>query len=139
MTEPRWISLGALLHLHSASLSEFGGRVGIRDHASLNSAVARPRNRFAYEPNSDIATLAASYSFGLTRNHPFHDGNKRTSFHAAGLFCMLNGWRLKPRNPVEAMRKVTDLAAGILSEEEFAAWVRLNLEPSVSKGLESKP
>jgi death-on-curing protein len=127
MTEPRWITLQALLHLHSASLTEFGGRTGIGDRASLDSALARPRNRFADEPDVDIATLASSYSFGLTRNHPFHDGNKRISFHAAGLFCLLNGHRLKVSDNMKAIRKVVDLAAGILSEEEFAIWIRSRL------------
>jgi death on curing protein len=127
MTEPRWITLHALLQLHSASLTEFGGRMGIRDRASLDSALARPRNRFAYEPDVDIATLASTYSFGLTRNHPFHDGNKRISFHAAGLFCMLNGYRLKVSDNLEAIQKVFDLAAGVLSEEEFAMWIRSHL------------
>jgi death-on-curing protein len=127
MNEPRWITLHALLQLHSASLTEFGGRTGIRDRASLDSALARPQNRFAYEPNVDIATLASSYSFGLTRNHPFHDGNKRVSFHAAGLFCRLNGYHLKLSDNMEAIRKVVDLASGILSEEEFAIWIRSSL------------
>lgn len=124
MIEPRWINLAALLQLHAASLAEHGGRHGIRDQAALDSALARPRNRFAYEPTVDLATLAASYSFGLTRNHPFQDGNKRVSLHAADLFVLLNGHEIFIEDEVEAIRTILGLAAGDIGEEEFSNWIR---------------
>ena len=124
MIEPRWINLAALLQLHAASLAEHGGRSGIRDQAALDSALARPRNRFAYEPHTDLATLAASYSFGLTRNHPFHDGNKRVSLHAADLFVLINGHEIIIEDEVDAIRTILGLAAGEIGEEEFSTWIR---------------
>jgi death on curing protein len=124
MIEPRWINLAALLQLHAASLAEHGGRPGIRDHGALDSALARPRNRYTYAPDVDLATLAASYSFGLTRNHPLHDGNKRVSLHAADLFVLLNGHEIFIEDEVDAIRTILGLAAGDIGEEEFSAWVR---------------
>ena len=127
MTEPHWLSLRLVLLIHSSSLAEHGGRSGIRDQASLDSALARPRNRFLYESDLDLADLAASYSFGLTRNHPFHDGNKRISFSVAGTFVRLNGYRLTIEDRADAIHTVVELAAGKLSEKEFAAWIRARL------------
>jgi death-on-curing protein len=126
--EPRWIDVRAFLLLHSASLAEHGGRTGIRDQAALASALARPRNRFAYDKDVDIASLAAAYSFGITRNHPFHDGNKRSSFQAAELFIVLNGYELAIRGDAGAIQAVVELAEGRLSEEDFAAWLRTRLK-----------
>jgi death-on-curing protein len=127
MKEPRWINLAALLQLHAASLAEHGGRPGIRDRSALDSALARPRNRFAYEPQVDLAALAASYSFGLTRNHPFHDGNKRVSLHAADLFVLINGHEIIVEDEVDAIRTILGLAAGDIGEEEFSTWIRERL------------
>jgi|SRR5271163_2214522 len=127
MKEPRWISRRGLLLLHSESLAQFGGLDGIRDENLLESALARPRNRFLYEPDSDLAALAASYGFGLVRNHAFHDGNKRTGFQAVGLFLMKNGQRLVAEQP-DAIQTVLRLATGTLNEEEFAAWIRAHLK-----------
>ena len=124
MTEPHWLSLRAVLLLHFFFLAEHGGRSGLRDPAALESALDRPRNRFLYERDADLADLASSYSFGLTRNHPFHDGNKRVSFGAAGTFVRRNGYRLVIENRVEAIHAVLELAAGNVSEKEFAAWIR---------------
>jgi death-on-curing protein len=127
MTEPHWLILRAVLLIHSSSLAEHGGRNGIRDQTALDSAFARPRNRFVYEPEVDLADLAASYSFGLTGNHPFHDGNKRISFGAAGTFLRLNGYRLIIEDRVDAIHTIVELAAGKLSEKEFAEWIRARL------------
>jgi death on curing protein len=127
MTEPHWLSLRTILQIHSFSLAEHGGRNGIRDQWALDSALARPRNRFVYEPDIDLADLAGSYSFGLTRNHPFHDGNKRISFGAAGTFVRLNGHRLVIEDRVDAIHTIVQLAAGKVNEREFAAWVRARL------------
>jgi death-on-curing protein len=127
MIELHWLSLRTVLLIHSFSLAEHGGRNGIRDQSALDSALARPRNRFVYEPGIDLADLAGSYSFGLTRNHPFHDGNKRISFGVAGTFVGLNGYRLVIEDRVDAIHTVVELAAGKVSEKEFAAWLRTRL------------
>lgn len=127
MTEPRWISKRALLLLHSASLAAFGGSAGIRDEALLDSALARARNRFLYEPAADIAELAACYGFGLAKNHPFVDGNKRAALHAIGVFLAINNYELvTPQS--EAIQAILGLAAGDVSEPELATWIRLNSE-----------
>jgi death-on-curing protein len=128
MKEPRWIDRRALLYLHSASLSVFGGASGIRDEGLLESALVCPRNRFLYTPGCDLAELAASYGFALTRNHPFVDGNKRTAFHSVGLFLSLNGYELVA-SQVDATQAILTLAGNEITEEEFAAWVRTNSRP----------
>jgi len=123
MKEPRWIDPRALLLLHSTSLAEHGGLEGLRDEGLLESALNRPRNKFTYKVGFDIFDLAAAYGFGLARNHPFHDGNKRTAFLAAGLFLAINGFRLMAE-PVDAIQTILRLAAGQLTEELFADWIR---------------
>ena len=128
MTQATWINRRALLYLHSASLTTHGGASGIRDEGLLDSALARPLNRFLYAPESDLAELAASYGFGLAKNHPFIDGNKRAAFHAVGLFLSINGYELVA-GQVDAIQTVLSLAAGELSEEEFATWIRKNSRP----------
>lgn len=118
----RWFDRRALLLLHAESLAEHGGAEGLRDEGLLASALARPENLAAYgEP--DAASLAASYGFGLAKNHPFIDGNKRAAFLAVGLFLYLNGYRLQA-SQAEATMTVLSLAAGDITEEEFAAWIR---------------
>ncbi len=118
----RWISKRALLLLHDESLAEHGGASGIRDEGLLESALARPENLAAYgEP--DIAALAAAYGFGLAKNHPFIDGNKRAAFLAVGLFLALNGQRLVV-SQAEATATVRALAGSEITEEAFAAWIR---------------
>jgi death on curing protein len=128
MTEPRWISRQALVFLHSESLAAHGGAGGLRDEGLLDSALARPRNRFLYEPEADLPGLAASYGFGLAKNHPFVDGNKRAAFHAVGLFLAINGLRLTA-DQVDAIHTIMKLAASQLSEEELAAWIRVHSAP----------
>ena len=123
----RWISKRALLLLHDESLAEHGGASGIRDEGLLESALARPENLAAYgEP--DIAALAAAYAYGLAKNHPFIDGNKRAAFLGAGLFLALNGYRLVV-SQAEATTTVLALAASELTEEAFAEWVRGHIVP----------
>jgi death-on-curing protein len=121
----------APVQIHSFSLAEHGGRNGIRDQSALDSALARPRNRFVYEPDIDLADLAGSSSFGLTRNRPFHDGNKRISFGAAGTFVRLNGYRLEIEDRVDAIQTIVQQAAGKVGEREFAAWVRARLRKRI--------
>jgi len=127
MIEPIWINRRALLYLHSASLTTFGGSTGIRDAGLLDSALAPPRNRFHYDQGSDLAVLAASYGFGLAKNHPFVDGNKRAAFHAIGLFLAINGCEFRA-GQVDSIQTLIALASGELNEEELAAWIRRNSE-----------
>jgi len=122
----RWISKRALLLLHDESLAQHGGASGIRDDGLLESALARPENLAAYGA-PDLAELAASYAFGLAKNHPFIDGNKRAAFLAAGLFLALNGHRLVVAQ-AEATVMVLDLAAGEITEAAFANWLRAHLQ-----------
>jgi death-on-curing protein len=128
MTEPVWVEKAALLLLHGKSLARFGGLEGIRDEGLLDSALARPQNAFHYDGLRDIAGFAASYAFGLAKNHPFADGNKRAAFMAVGLFLGTNGWELDA-NPAEAIRAVLALAGGEIGEGDFAAWLRLHIKP----------
>jgi death-on-curing protein len=110
--------------LHEQLLSQFGGPAGIRDEGMLDSALGRPRNHFAYgEPT--LAELAASYPFGIVKNHPFLDGNKRIAFVAAVLFLEINGRRFEA-GEVDAAVRTLALAAGEMSEEEYAGWLKGN-------------
>ena len=118
----RWIDKRALLLLHNETLAEHGGAAGIRDEGLLDSALARPLNLVAYgEP--DYADLAASYGFGLAKNHAFFDGNKRAAFLAVGLFLALNGYRLTATQ-VDATLTMLAVAAGEMEESAFADWLR---------------
>ena len=126
---PAWIDKRALLLLHKESLAQFGGAGGLRDEGLLDSALARPVNKHTYEDCTDIAALAAAYGFGLARNHPFVDGNKRAAFLAVGVFLALNGQRLTA-TPVEAIEAVLALAAGKMDEVQFGDWIRRNLRPT---------
>ncbi len=123
MKRPRWIDPRTLLLLHAETLAEHGGLPGLRDEAALEAALARPQHVHAYELKADAARLAAAYGFGLVRDHPFNDGNKRTGFLAIGLFLALNGYELVV-DPVEAVETILALAAGHLTEENLTAWIR---------------
>jgi death-on-curing protein len=127
MTEPRWVSRQALLLKHAESLRLFGGAEGLRDEGMLDSALARPVDAWSYRGETRIAHRAAAYAFGLSKNHPFIDGNKRAAFIAYVGFLKLNGFNLVASQP-EAYRAMIDLAASTLSEEEFAEWVQANIE-----------
>ena len=121
MAEPVWIVRDVVLSVHDEQLSEHGGQSGVRDLGLLESALARPQNQYAYGETS-IARLAASYAFGLSRNHPFLDGNKRTSLVVAELFLALNGLELAASD-AECVTTFLALAAGDLTEEELAGWI----------------
>ncbi len=123
--EPRWLTRAIVVALHEESLALFGGLQGIRDEGLLESALARPRNRYAYEPRVDLVRLAADYGFGLALNHPFVDGNKRVAVLAVAVFLTLNGLRFDPDEHDE-VRAILALAAGELDADEFSAWVRAN-------------
>jgi death on curing protein len=120
---PRWIAPRALQLLHAETLAEHGGLPGIRDAATLDAALARAQHVQAYEPKADRGRLAAAYGFGIVRDHPFNDGNKRAGFLAIGLFLSLNGYELAV-DPVEAVEIILALAAGQLVENDLTAWVR---------------
>ena len=126
MKEPRWITRDGLMRLHLQSLQMFGGPEGLRDENMLESALSRPVNQFLYASELDIAALAAAYAFGIARNHPFIDGNKRAAFLAPGLFLGKNGYFLVASQP-EAIAKILSLAAGDLTEDELATWLRANI------------
>lgn len=125
MSEWRWISREAAIAVHARQLAEHGGGDGVRDEGLLDSAVARPQNLAAYsEP--DAAALAAAYAFGIARNHPFVDGNKRTAWVMARLFLALNG-RSLAFEQVDAVVTMLRLAAGELSEDELGDWFRTRM------------
>ncbi len=124
--EPKWISKKALLLLHEESLATFGGARGMRDEGLLVSALTRPQNTQAYNEESTIADLAASYCFGVAKNHAFVDGNKRASFLSIGLFLAINGYKLTA-DQVDAIQTVLALASGELSEQALAAWIQSNM------------
>jgi len=117
-----WIDRRALVLLHGESLAEHGGGEGLRDENLLESALARPR-QLAEFGKPDFADPAASYGYGLAKNHAFVDGNKRAAFLAVGLFLHLNGYRLRATQ-AEATLTVLGLAAGDITEPEFARWIR---------------
>jgi death on curing protein len=108
---------------HADQLQQHGGGAGIRDEGLLESAIARPRNKHAYGEN-DICRLAAAYGYGLSSNHPFVDGNKRVAFVAMAVFLRINGMRLRAEQP-DVVATTLALAAGRLSEDELAEWLRV--------------
>jgi len=121
-----FIDRAVVLAIHEEQLAQHGGGVGIRDEGLLDSALARPVNRVGYDPDADCATLAADYAFGLAKNHPFIDGNKRTAFVAMVLALALNGFQFIASDE-DAVMAMLQLASGDLSEEAFATWIRSNM------------
>ena len=128
MTDPRRLSLQVTIAIHSDQIREHGGSLGLRDRGLLESALARPQNLLHYQPESDLCALAASYGFGLARNHPFVDGNKRVAFQAMYVFLGLNGLTVESDEP-EVVRMVLALASGQLAEDGVAAWLREHTQP----------
>jgi death on curing protein len=114
------------LAFHAEQIREHGGTPGVRDPGLLESALGRPINRHGYSPDISIEELAAAYAFGIAKNHPFVDGNKRTAFTVAYTFLGLNGYDLNVEEP-EVVRAVEDLTASRITEDEFAAWLRQGL------------
>ena len=124
MKPPVWVLKETLLALHEQLLAEFGGSAGIRDEGLLDSALARPENLFAYgRPN--VFDLAASYGFGLVKNHAFIDGNKRMGFAVAVMFLEMNGFRFAAAEADATVRTLA-LSAGAMKEAEYAAWLKAN-------------
>ena len=131
MTEPVWIDLEVALAIHDEQLAEHGGQPGVRDRGLLEAAMARPRNQYANSEHS-LARLAASYAFGLSRNHPFLDGNKRTSLVVAELFLALDGRELTATD-AQCVTTFLQLAAGDLTEEQLAQWFASHSTPPASE------
>lgn len=130
MRKPRWLSLREVLVIHERQLGRFGGAAGIRDQGMLESALSRPVNKWEYE-RADIVDLAAAYAFGIARNHPFVDGNKRVAFLAMGAFLRLNGLRFAPSQEA-ATAAMLALASGEIDETGLARWIIDNV-PTVPR------
>ncbi len=126
MKPPVWVLRDAVVAVQEQLLAAFGGASGIRDAGLLESALARPENRFAYERSAvKVFDLAAAYAFGLAKNHPFVDGNKRIALATAVVFLELNGYRFEA-GEAEAVIRTLALAAGELKENEYAQWLKAN-------------
>jgi death on curing protein len=121
---PVWLLGETVLAMHDLLIAEFGGAAGVRDEGLLDSALSRPQNLFAYE-RASIFDLAASLAFGLIKNHPFLDGNKRVAFTAAVTFLHLNGRRVHA-SEVDAVVRTLALAAGEMTEAEYSDWLKVN-------------
>jgi death-on-curing protein len=123
--EPTWIDEADTLAIHERVLAEHGGAPGVRDSKLLESALARPRQHYAYAQSATMIEMAALYTAGIVRNHPFADGNKRTGFVLGVLFLELNGWRFAATEE-DATQAVLGLAAGTIREAAFAKWMEAN-------------
>ena len=121
----RWLDPAVMLAVHDAQLAEHGGAAGVREMALFESALAKPINLANYEA-PDAAALAASYGYGISRNHPFLDGNKRTAFVAVELFLQLNGYALEATD-ADCVVAMLDVAAGNITEAAFAQWLRQHI------------
>ncbi len=125
-----WVGLATVLAIHDEQIAEHGGAAAVRDLGALNSALDRPKNIAAYEPDaSDAARLAAAYGHGIAKNYPFIDGNKRTALVVAETFLNLNGLELTA-DDAACVAAMQTLADGALKEEKFAGWIRDNVEPA---------
>jgi death on curing protein len=122
----KWIDAAVVTAIHESQLAEHRGIVGTRDAGLLESALARPQ-QLAHYGDPDAAALAAAYGHGISRNHPYLDGNKRTAFVAVELFLALNGFELVA-NDTDCVMTMLKVAAGEISEDAFAEWIRANTE-----------
>lgn len=122
MSEPNWVLLELVLAVHQMLLAEHGGSAGIRDQGLLESALNRPQQRYAYESPVTLFELAAVYSFGIAKNHPFIDGNKRVALTVGAIFLEINGFSLNAPES-EAVIMFEQLAAGEVGETELVAWL----------------
>lgn len=133
MNEPEWLDIELVLDFHAEQLALFGGADGIRDRGLLESALARPINKFAYG-ETNIAALAAAYGFGIARNHAFVDGNKRTALASMIVFLGLSGIDLDATQE-EATAVVLGLAAGEIPEEVLTSWIADHMKPLGAPGI----
>lgn len=125
--EPEWLELRSIMILHDDVMERHGGMTGVRDRGALESAVTRPRNKWNYG-EEDTLRLAAAYGYGLARNHPFSDGNKRIAYVAAELFLALNGFSLVASDE-DKIATFLALAAGELTEDQLADWLKGRARP----------
>ena len=125
MKEPKWLKHNVVSHVHNLLLAEHGGPGGTRDDALLTSALDRPKNKFGYEAECTLHDLASAYTFGIARNHPFVDGNKRTAFVCGALFLELNGFTVTASEP-DTVVTMEAVAAGTIDELQLAEWYRSN-------------
>jgi death-on-curing protein len=125
MSEPQWLDTSIVLDVHAEQLALFGGADGVRDLGLLESALGRPLNKFSYG-ETGLAALAAAYAFGIARNHPFVDGNKRAAFASIVVFLGLNGIDFDVR-PEVATAMILGMAASEISEEGLARWIADNI------------
>ncbi|MGD9537864.1 MAG: type II toxin-antitoxin system death-on-curing family toxin [Alphaproteobacteria bacterium] len=125
MKEPKWLGLRMALAIHAEASAMFGGLAGVRDQGLLESALDRPRNLLAYEPEAGLFSMAAALCHGIVKNHPFLDGNKRTGVLCTRAFLFLNGWDFEPEEPDE-VETIVALAAGRLDQPMLAEWLEAN-------------
>jgi death on curing protein len=125
--EPLWIEERDAVAIHDRLLAHHGGATGLRDLGLLQSALARPRQHYAYAKTPDVVEMAALYTAGAVRNHPFVDGNKRTGFVIGVLFLELHGFDFKASEE-DALQAVMALAAGTLDEARYTEWLRENVK-----------
>jgi death-on-curing protein len=127
VTQPRWLEISVLIAIHSDQTKEHGGSLGLRDEGLLDSALSRPKHLLHDQPASDLFALAASYGFGIARNHPFVDGNKRVAFQAMYTFLGLNAVEITA-SELEVIDVMLALASGRLGEDELASSLREHTE-----------
>lgn len=128
MREPRWLGRFAVDQMHEVLIRQDGGSYGIRDDGLIDSALARPVNRWSYDPGCDLAALAASYGYGLAKNHGYVDGNKRIALAVLSVFLFRNGLLLDAPEP-EVVAVMLEVASGGGSEEELTEWLRRSAVP----------
>lgn len=128
MEEPTWVTRRIVDVLHQEQIDEHGGSFGVRDDGLIESALARPQQKWRYDPEADVFGLAAAYAYGLAKNHGYIDGNKRVSFVTTYVFLGLNGFDFDAAEP-EVVEIMIDLASGGVTEDEFAQWLRTRCVP----------
>lgn len=128
VAEPIWLSKPVVEAIHYRQIRQHGGSYGVRDVGLIDSALARPQNRWGYSGEADLPALAAAYGFGLTKNHGFVDGNKRVGFMAMYIFLGLNGLEIEVREE-EVVQVMTEVAGGERSEDGLAEWIRGRVVP----------
>ncbi len=125
-TEPLWLNRAVVDAIHTDQIREHGGMFGLRDENALESALARPRHKWSYSPETDLASLAAAYGSALARNHPYKDGNERVALLAMLTFLTINGCEIEAEDD-DVLRTVLALGAGGIGENRLAAWLRVRL------------
>ncbi len=128
-TEPLWLNRLVIDAIHTDQIREHGGLFGLRDENALEAAIARPQHKWRYEPDTHLAALGAAYAFGIARNHPYNDGNKRVALLAMLTFVSINGYDVEATDD-DVLTTILALAAGRVTETELAVWLRAHLVPT---------